>query len=165
MILITSIVLAICFLAVSGYFLLKAYRRYKECTRIKMSFAESLRLCDLPVVCFNCNGKTFNLLVDSGANNNVVDSNILEDYPYTKTEYSSEMRGVTGEKFVNPFVVINFDYKGEEYMEAFQAADVSVLFGSVKREKGVHIHGILGNSFFQKHKYILDFDEKVFYHV
>jgi len=159
------IVLALCILAGCGYFSLKVYRRYRECTRLKMSFAESLRLCDLPIVCFNCNGKALNLLVDSGANNNVVDASILDSYPYKETEYSSILQGVTGDKATIPFVIMNFDYKGEEYMEAFQAADVSSLFGEVKKETGVHIHGILGNKFFQKHKYILDFDENVFYHV
>ena len=36
--------------------------------------------------------------------------------------------------------------------------NMSEAFGFIKKESGVQIHGILGSLFFQKYKYILDFD-------
>lgn len=130
-----SIIIPICCIAVIGYYLFKAYEKYKVCTRIKMSFAESLRLCELPVVCFNCGDKAFNLLIDSGANNNLVDVNILEQFDFEQTDYTSNMKGVEGNSITIPFVKMKFDYKDEEYEDIFQAVDMSALFGGLKKER------------------------------
>lgn len=159
------IIVICCLIATSGYYLYNAYVKYKDCTRHKMSFAESLKLCDLPIVCFESNGKTFNLMVDSGANNNLVDSNIIDGFKYRDTEYISSMQGVEGNVVSVPFIEMDIEYKGEKYTDIFQLVDMTNLFGGIKKEKGITIHGLLGNNFFQKYKYILNFDELTFYHV
>lgn len=155
--------IALCF---SSYKLFKAYGLYKDCKRHKMSFAESLNLCDLPVVCFKCDGKPFNMLVDSGANNNVIDARIIESYPYKETNYCASLSGIEGnESPIVDFIEIEINHKDEVYTDKFQVANVSKLFDNIKNNSGVTIHGILGNNFFQKYKYILNFDELTFYHV
>ena len=54
-------------------------------------------------------------------------------------------------------------YKDKEYQEDFQVIDLSKAFGVIKSESGVNLHGILGNSFFQKYKYVINFDELIVY--
>ena len=40
---------------------------------------------------------------------------------------------------------------------------MNTVFTSIKNETGVTLHGLIGNSFMQKYKYVLDFDEMVAY--
>ena len=49
------------------------------------------------------------------------------------------------------------------YNEKFQVVDMSYAFNSIKQSTGVNIHGILGNSFFEKYGYVIDFKELVAY--
>ena len=41
--------------------------------------------------------------------------------------------------------------------------DMTAAFGSIKKETGVTIHGILGAKFFNEFKYVLDFKELIAY--
>ena len=42
-------------------------------------------------------------------------------------------------------------------------SDLDKPFNNIKKESGVTIHGILGNNFFKKYKYVLDFDKLIAY--
>ena len=54
-------------------------------------------------------------------------------------------------------------YKGKDYSEEFQSIDMSIPFSNLKSDFGVNLHGILSSTFFQKYKYVLNFDELVAY--
>jgi hypothetical protein len=61
------------------------------------------------------------------------------------------------------FTTIPFTYKNRSYTEEFQVVDLNSAITQVKAESGVNFIGIIGNSFLQKYKYILDFDENKAY--
>ena len=58
---------------------------------------------------------------------------------------------------------MTISYKEQDFTSDFCVMDLSAAFDNVKNESGVTVHGILGNSFFTKYKYVLDFDELVAY--
>jgi hypothetical protein len=45
----------------------------------------------------------------------------------------------------------------------FIVRDMADAFNEVKSNSGVTIHGILGSDFFQKYKYVINFNELVAY--
>lgn len=132
----------------------------------RMSFRETLDLTDLPIVTFKHKGKKINFLLDTGASNSVINKSVLEHMDYTNTGKFENIYGIDG-TIQDKAQYVNFDieYKDTNFNEDFQAIDLSKAFGNIKADKGVNLHGILGNSFLSKYRYIIDFNELVAYSV
>ena len=72
--------------------------------------------------------------------------------------------GIEGNKAVNTgFCEMTITYKGQEFIGDFCIHDLDDAFAIVKEESGVQIHGILGSLFFQKYKYVFDFESLIAY--
>ena len=122
---------------------------------VQVSFKESLDLCDLPVITFYNNGRKINFLLDTGANLSVIDSNILNQFKYEECNITGVVYGIEGNTQNIEYVTMDILYKDMNFNEQFQVMDMSVAFSNVKSESGVIFHGILGNNFFKKYKYIM----------
>lgn len=138
-------------------------RKYSKIYKRAISFRESLDLSGLPVITFNQGKKKFNFLFDTGATNSVINSTVLENLKYTTIDdCQCEVYGMEGNvQYVN-MVTINFK-RDIEFSDDFQVVDLSSAFDSVKAETGVTISGILGNTFFQKYKYVIDYEQMIVY--
>lgn len=138
-------------------------RKYSKIYKRAISFRESMDLSGLPVITFNQGKKKFNFLFDTGATTSVINSSVLEKIKYTELEgYQCEVYGMEGNAQQVNMVTINFK-RDLEFSDDFQVIDMSSAFDSVKAETGVTISGILGNTFFQKYKYIIDYEQMIVY--
>ena len=135
----------------------------KKTSYDSMSFRETMDLCELPIVTFINNGKKLNFLLDTGASKSVIHSGALEGLTYRDTNKSGDIYGIDGKRRDASFINMSIGYKGKDYDEEFQSIDMSIPFSNLKADFGVNLHGILYITFFQKYKYILDFDELVAY--
>lgn len=135
----------------------------KKVSCSSMSFRETMDLCELPIVTFMNNGKKLNFLLDTGASKSVIHSGALEGLTYEDTNKSGDIYGIDGKRKDASFINMSIGYKGKDYNEEFQSIDMSIPFSNLKADFGVNLHGILSSTFFQKYKYILDFDELVAY--
>lgn len=135
---------------------------YKKNKRV-MSFKEAMDLVELPVVTFYNEGKKFNFLLDTGATLSVIDSNILNNFPHEKKENTGVIFGMEGNKIDVSYINASLMYRDKIYEEEFQVVDMAAPFNEVKAESGVTLSGILGNSFFKKYQYILDFNSLIAY--
>lgn len=135
----------------------------KKVSYSSMSFRETMDLCELPIVTFINNGKKLNFLLDTGASKSVIHSGALEGLTYRDTNKSGDIYGIDGKRRDASFINMSIGYKGKDYDEEFQSIDMSIPFSNLKADFGVNLHGILSSTFFQKYKYILDFDELVAY--
>lgn len=135
----------------------------KKVSCSSMSFRETMDLCELPIVTFINNGKKLNFLLDTGASKSVIHSGALEGLTYRDTNKSGDIYGIDGKRRDASFIHMSIGYKGKDYDEEFQSIDMSIPFSNLKADFGVNLHGILSSTFFQKYKYILDFDELVAY--
>lgn len=131
----------------------------------KMSFRETMDLCDLPIVTFINNGNKFNFLLDTGAGKSVINIEILQSMSYKETDINGTIYGLDGKKYETSYVNVLLNYRGKEYEEEFQVLDMSAPFGNLKNDFGINVHGILSSSFFEKYRYILDYNELVAYSV
>ena len=129
----------------------------------RMSFMETMNLCELPIVTFMNNGKKLNFLLDTGASKSVIHSGALEGLTYKSINKSGDVYGMDGKRKDVSFINMSIEYRGKDYNEEFQSIDMSVPFSNLKADFGVNLLGILSSTFFQKYKYVLNFDELVAY--
>lgn len=135
----------------------------KKTSYDSMSFRETMDLCELPIVTFMNNGKKLNFLLDTGASKSVIHSGALDELTYKSLNKSGDLYGIDGKRQDASFISMSIEYKGKDYSEEFQSIDMSIPFSNLKSDFGVNLHGILSSTFFQKYRYVLNFDELVAY--
>lgn len=157
---ILSILLFTCFVCIFIYSLGKEYYRIKHA----MSFKESLDLTDLPIITFYISNQKFNFMLDTGSNASYIDINSIKELNLNTKKETISIIGFDGNPVEsNDYYDLTFYYKKRKYENSFIGMDLSVAFNSIKQATGVQIHGILGNVFFSKYKYVLDFDNLIAY--
>lgn len=131
--------------------------------RRKMSFKESMDLAEMPVVTFYQGDKKFNFLLDTGSNLSHISVEAAKELDGQNFEAKTKVSGIgTGE--TSGLCKTTLSYKDVDYdIDLCITSHLSEAFADIKRETGVQVHGLIGNQFFQQHKYVLDFEELVAY--
>ena len=130
----------------------------------KVSFKESLDLCDLPVITFTNNNIKLNFLLDTGANKSVISYDAFKlPIKYDRSYKSGTIFGMDGNVKEVSYISMDISYKNKVFNDTFQVLDMSEAFDRIKKNDGVTLHGVLSHNFFQKYKYVLDFDELIAY--
>lgn len=130
----------------------------------KVSFKEALDLCDLPVITFINNGIKLNFLLDTGANKSVISCDAFKlPIEYDRSYKSGTIFGMDGNVKEVSYISMDISYKNKVFNDTFQVLDMSEAFDRIKKNDGVTLHGVLSHTFFQKYKYVLDFDELIAY--
>ena len=152
-------------LLLGGIFIMEYYHlfRNKRKEQTKISFKEGLDLTELPIVTFKQGDKKLHFLLDTGSNISYINSEVVKDLEVEDLNASSNTVGVGGEDMETKHYNIKIGYKDQEFVEEFGALDLSGAFASIEAESGIKLHGIIGNRFFEKYKYILDFRELIAY--
>lgn len=141
----------------------REHRRH-ELAMKNMSFMESLHLTGLPIICFTNNGKIINMILDTGSNVCIIDSNILKDITYEKGRFQIDgIVGIGGEASESEAVELTLTYKDLDFKVECYSNDLAETAIAIKQEYGVTVHGLLGTDFFSKYKYVIDFNSMVAY--
>lgn len=132
-----------------------------------MSLKESLDLTGIPIVTFTQENVKYNFLLDTGSDISYINSKIVDNsaIKYEATDYKLAGFISAGGLSSSDIKIIDipFEYKRTSFKESFAVLDLTESFAQIKEENGVTLHGILGNTFFTKYGYILDFKELKFY--
>jgi flagellar basal body rod protein FlgB len=136
---------------------------YKGKRMNKISFKEALDLANLPVITLRQGDKKINLLLDTGSTESIIIPSILDNLEHEDIGKKGTIFGMEGNAVDTKYVKMDLMYNYITYNENFQVVDMSNAFNSIKQSTGVTIHGILGNSFFEKYGYVIDFQELVAY--
>ena len=132
-----------------------------------MSLKESLDLTGIPIVTFTQENVKYNFLLDTGSDISYINSKIVDNsaIKFEATDYKLAGFISAGGLSSSDIKIINipFEYKRTSFKESFAVLDLTESFAQIKEENGVTLHGILGNTFFTKYGYILDFKELKFY--
>ena len=130
--------------------------------KTKISFKESLDLVELPVITFMNNNKKLNLLIDSGSDISYLCKKVVPELNLVSEEEIG-LNIMTGIKSMNSVcneVKLNLSFKDNNFVEKFIILpELDHQFDDIKKENGVKIDGILGNSFLSKYKYIIDYKD------
>lgn len=159
---ITSIAAVIVVTAVIVSILLyrRGHRHYD-----RMSFRETLDLTGLPIVTFRQGDRKFNFILDTGAQNSLIDRNVLKEMKYTKLDGTTTGYGIDGITHTLDLVEVSLTYKGKTYDDTFRVLDMAASLGSLKRDYGVTVHGLLSSSFLERYRYVLSYNDLVAYSV
>ena len=125
----------------------------------KISFKESMDLTGFPIVTFYIGENKLNFILDTGSNVSYINKDCLSDIPYKKIDKVTYVTGFQADEEPKPFAYFEFYYKENKFEDEFCVVDLSPSFSQIKQQSGVVLHGLLGSNFFQKYRYVLNFDE------
>jgi hypothetical protein len=99
-------------------------------------------------------------MLDTGSNRNIIDHRIYDHFKdrLPPSETSSEVLTLNGAA-AGIIVDVPFTFEDQEYHEPFLCTEITDAFDKIHAESGIQIHGILGNHFFLKHGWVLDFEK------
>lgn len=166
MIKVDYVLLIVCLIVLVLIFIILEYYhlyRNKSKDRTKISFKEGLDLTELPIVTFKQGNNKLHFLLDTGSNISYINSDVIKDLEVEDLNASSSTVGVGGNDMETKHYNIKIGYRDQEFIEEFGALDLSNAFSSIEAESGIKLHGIIGNRFFEKYKYVLDFRELIAY--
>lgn len=129
----------------------------------RMSFKESLDLVGLPIITFTQGERKYNFILDTGSTLSVINEGALKSIDYITLDKKGSNYGCEGNIVLTNFIKMNIEYKNNVFKEEFQILDLNKAFENIHNDYKVNVVGILGNSFFTRYKYILDFDELAAY--
>lgn len=128
-----------------------------------ISFQEGMNLTGQPVVTFTQGDKKINFILDTGSTDCVIDSTFLESIQYTKLSLKANHTGLEGHIEKVDMCTLKISYKDKDYEQPYIIRDMSDILEYIKKTTGVTVHGLLGSNFFNKFKYVIDFNELIAY--
>lgn len=134
------------------------------CKRRKFifSFEDTMGKADLPIVSFTQNDKCFKFLIDSGASISVLNSSSLANIECIELGEKQKIYGIDGNNVDVSLVGVKLYSQNHKFVEVFQVCEVPGL-DNIRRDDGVEVAGILGNSFLKRYSFILDFEKLTAY--
>ena len=113
---------------------------------------------DIPLLIVKAQAKNLCFLLDTGSNINVLDKRVAEFFQLSGGTAQQQQFGIDGELRTSNIVEFSFFLEEREYKADFSVMDLSSAFGNVEEESGIQIHGLLGCSFMEQQKWVLDFE-------
>ena len=86
------------------------------------------------------------------------DKRVAEFFQLSGRTTQQQQFGIDGTLQTTDVVEMTFSLEEREYKADFSVMDLSSAFGKVEDETGIQIHGLLGCSFMEQQKWILDFE-------
>lgn len=124
----------------------------------KISFEESFNKAGLPIITLYNDCYPLNFLVDTGSDDNFIDTNILQYVHYIETDDQHEVICASGST-VSMGIIVRINDGEDTVEEKFYTIDIS----SVNTYKDIKIHGILGSKFCADAKFVIDFSDMTIY--
>ena len=113
---------------------------------------------DIPLLIVKAQAKNLCFLLDTGSNINVLDKRVAEFFQLSGGTAQQQQFGIDGELRTSNIVEFSFFLEEREYKADFSVMDLSSAFGKGEEESGIQIHGLLGCSFMEQQKWVLDFE-------
>ncbi len=113
----------------------------------------------LPLIVVNIFGNEVCLMLDTGSNRNIIDQRIFDQFRdrLTTSETSSEVLTLNGTT-QGMIIDVPFTFENDDYHEPFLCVEMTDTFDKIHDESGIQIYGSLGNHFFLKYGWIIDFE-------
>lgn len=125
---------------------------------MKKAKLNGLQQIGLPLLIVKAQAKNLCFLLDTGSNINILDKKVAEFFRLPAGSTQHRQFGIDGTLRTTNVVEMTFSLEEREYKAAFSVMDLSSAFGKVEEESGIQIHGLLGCSFMEQQKWVLDFE-------
>ena len=147
------VVAVVLFVAVESIVLLYFH---KGAYKIRIDFGKNMEKIGLPIVTFTQGEKSFLFVVDSGADQCLLNKKMLDRIGHIQLEGERQAYGLEGNYVKASYVGIELFHNSQPFVDVFQVLDVPG-FENVLEESGVEISGLLGNTFLKKYGFVMDF--------
>lgn len=124
----------------------------------KISLQQCLIRIGLLFIIIKAQAKNLCFLLDTGSNINVLDKRVAEFFQLSGGTAQQQQFGIDGTLQTTDVVEMTFSLEEREYKADFSVMDLFSAFGKVEEESGIQIHGLLGCSFMEQQKWVLDFE-------
>ena len=129
---------------------------------LAFSFSQGFTSPNIPIATFYQGDVELNFIIDTGSDQNVIDSSVLSKLNYQKTENKASLTGLGGTQTVES-CIITFSHEGEDFATEFLISDLRPAFDSIKKAHAIPLHGMLGSKFLLRNNVVLDFNELAAY--
>lgn len=155
----TGSIIIIVFIAILVIVVLTMIEYTKSKRFPSIAFDSIYESLELPIITLSNNGKEFNFLVDTGANMSIFNSAFIENLEFQPIQNAQgTMYGVDGSIRTIEYIRVIFTKGKDQFLEVFQLTNLQSAFGRIQQEHGIAIHGVLGNSFLDKYKCIIEYN-------
>lgn len=162
-----SIILIVVILAVIGT---KSLYDFNLKNQARLSFGKAFKRTGTPIITLkDRTGKAFNFLIDTGSNMSHLKLGVINGMadtekviPVDSEGNKMERKAITtanGEVMPDEYYRLTLFNGDKMFVEVFEVFDLGDAFDGW----GIEIHGILGNTFLEKYKYVIDFKDKKMY--
>lgn len=132
----------------------------KKETGNSISFKNNMDKVELPVIPVKINNKEYHFILDSGANSNYLDENLAKELELPFKDGGS-FYGIEGKTKPTKLTEVAFNCDNNAFEESFLVTNLSPAFTQATEGTDIVIVGILGNQFFAKNRWQLDFENLV----
>lgn len=132
--------------------------------KVGFPLKETITKEGVPIVTLKNGEKEFNFILDTGSTVSHIDSTIKDSLSDTEEVKGGNTTVVTANGSVegnNSWIRVPLNYKKQSFIEDFMPLDLHDTFEDIKEETGIQLHGVLGNTFLRKYRYVLDYDDLV----
>lgn len=129
----------------------------------KLEFKNDFQNHNLPIVKLKFGDTKYNFLIDTGADVNLVNKSLF-DILNVNNDITSKERGLvitaSGEE-KSTEAILDFKYGNTKFQERMVIMDLDSAFAAILEDNKIQLHGVLGSTFFNKHKWAIDFDNMI----
>lgn len=137
------------------------YKELKD--RKNFSFRNAFDLIGLPVLVFKQGDVKLRFILDTGSSVSVIDEKSVASIKYETLDKSDNMVDANGGEKILHYCNFKFTCEDKEFENEFMVNDMSNIKRSVKENSGADIDGLIGSDFFNKYKYVIDFNKYLAY--
>ena len=103
---------------------------------------------DIPYITLDIQGKSLNMVVDSGCGISIITKEALDMLNYTNGDRNINLSAITSDSVSSTTVNIPFTLNGKDFEESFVVHDAED-FANFQASYGIKLHGLLGNEFLE----------------
>lgn len=137
------------------------YKELKD--RKNFSFRNAFDLIGLPVLVFKQGDIKLRFILDTGSSVSVIDEKSVASIKYETLDKADNMVDANGGEKILHYCNFKFTCEDKEFENEFMVNDMSNIKRSVKESSGADIDGLVGSDFFNKYKYVIDFNKYLAY--
>lgn len=130
---------------------------------LSISFSAGFQSPHIPIATFKQNDKELNFIIDTGADDNVINEAVLQDIEYEEVEHNGSLAAVGG-VFEVKACAISFQYDKEQFKAKFLISNqLDQAFNDIRKAHAIPLHGMLGSKFLRDNNIVMDFKNLVAY--
>lgn len=127
-----------------------------------ISFKKGFTSPNLPIIALYHNGQVCNFMIDTGCDDNVISSHVVEELDYNILEDKHRLSGLGGSQDTSS-CEIELSFNGTALTVKFLIANLETPLKEIEESYGIKLYGMIGSKYLREHGFVLDFEQLIAY--